>query len=206
MKRLIWLPLAGFLLIAGATVAAAAPSIVDSARGLIGAAGQGLVDGSAALTDADAAIPGHGLLDEVLTELVDQGVITQVQADAITGALETRIEEQRAEMEARREQMRETAEQVRTFLEDGVITQDEINQLPDDNPLREVFNSIAENGQVTQEQLQQLGPGFGPGMGPGGPGMGPGRHHGPGTWFAPDGQDTNSDSDSDSDAGASPNS
>jgi hypothetical protein len=35
MKRLIWLPIAGFLLIAGATVAAAAPALLDSAKGLV---------------------------------------------------------------------------------------------------------------------------------------------------------------------------
>ena len=49
MKRLICLPIAGFLLIAGATVAAAAPSLVDSARGLISANGQAV--GVAAVLD-----------------------------------------------------------------------------------------------------------------------------------------------------------
>ena len=54
-------------------------------------------------------------------------------------------------------------QQIQGFLSDGVITQDEVNQLPADSPFRQVFNSIAQNGQITLEQLQQLRM-FGPGM------------------------------------------
>ena len=97
-------------------------------------------------------------------------------------------------------------EQVQGFLEDGVITQEEISQLPEDNPLRQAFDSIAQDGQITLDQLKDLGPGWGFGFmrgGPGGPG-GPGMHgHGPGFWFqVPD----TTDSSSDANTGASSNS
>lgn len=184
MKRLIWLPLAGFLLIAGATIAAAAPALVDSAKGLIVAADPGASPGPVTI-GSDLDHPGQDLVSQVLADLVSQNVITQAQSDAITGELQTRIDAQRADMEAQREQMRQTMEQVQGFLEDGTITQDEIDQLPADSPLRTAFDSIAQDGKITVEQLRDLGPGFGFGFfgrGQGGPG-GPGGHgHGPRMW------------------------
>ena len=192
MKRLIWLPVAGFLLIAGAAVAAAAPSIVS-------------VLPTAGAVDDAVGLRAGDLLEEVLADLVDQGVITQEQSDAIVGALEAKVDERRAEAEARREEMRQTWEQVQGFLEDGVITQDEINQLPEDSPLREAFNSIAEDGQITADQLRELGPWGGHRFGP--------RHgDGPRVWIdGPNfrfddsdddsGSDSNSDSESDSTSG-----
>jgi hypothetical protein len=168
MKRLIWLPIAGFLLIAGATVAAAAPSLLGDARGL-------LVD-SQADTDTvtvtgDADHPGRDLLATVLADLVSNGTITQAQSDAITQALQDKVDERIAEMEARRTL-------IQGFVADGVITQDEINQLPADDPLRVAFDSIADDGQISLDQLRALGP-FG---GPRGHG-GPGGMHGPGGGF-----------------------
>lgn len=166
MKRLIWLPLAGFLLIAGAAVAAAAPSLVDQARGLVGA---GVQDDSGTITvgNADLAHPGRDLLADVLADLVSNNTITQAQSDAITQALADKVDAVKADMEARRTL-------IEGFVEDGVITQDEIDQLPADDPLRVAFDSIANDGQVTLDQLRGLGPGFGPGFGPGHHGRGPG--------------------------------
>ena len=195
MKRLIWLPVAGFLLIAGAAVAVAAPSLLT-----VSPAFTATTDG-----DVSTASPfrAGGLLEEVLADLVGQDVISQDQADAIVDALEARADEKLAEMEARREEMHQNWELIRGFLEDGVITQAEIDQLPADSPLREVFDSIADDGQVTVDQLRELRPGLGRGLGRGegrgfgqgfGPGFAPG--HGPGFWTdAPD--DTDADSDSD---------
>jgi len=204
MKRLIWLPIAGFLLIAGAAVAAAAPSIVDSAKGLLGAADQKVSAGTITVNaDSDLVHPGQDLLNEVLADLVSQDVITQAQSDAISEALQARVDERRADIEAQREEMRQTMEQVQGFLEDGVITQEEISQLPEDNPLRQAFDGIAQDGQITLDQLKDLAPGWGFGFMRGGPG-GPGMHgHGPGFWFqVPD----TTDSSSDSNTGASSNS
>ena len=55
MKRLVWLPVAGFLLIAGAAVAAAAPGLADSAKNLVGINQAG---GSTASPDPSSAPSG----------------------------------------------------------------------------------------------------------------------------------------------------
>src|SRR6188768_2231762 len=127
MKRLIWLPLAGFLLIAGAAVAAASPGLAEKAAGLIGQANgptstsspspspedpdnEDANDDSDTTTDADGK-GGHGfgfhvdmaapgqLLDDVLTDLVASGTITQAQADAINDALDQAVADKQAEFE-----------------------------------------------------------------------------------------------------------
>jgi hypothetical protein len=175
-RKLIGIPLAGLLLVGGATAvfaqSGAATALVDGAKG------------------------AGGLLAEVLSELVDDGTITQDQADAITDRLETRREEARAETEALREQLR-------TFLEDGTLSADELAQLPEDNPLRNL-DEFLDDGQLTQDELQQLrGPWFGPGVGPG---FGRG-HHGGGFFFGPGPDRNGTDDDGDGatpDASASP--
>jgi hypothetical protein len=154
--------LAGALLIGGAAVAAAAPSAVQEVTGAV------------------LSVPGRAgdLLAEVLADLVSQNVITQAQSDAITDGLETRIEEKRAEFEAEREALRAQHEQLRTFLEDDVITADEIASLPDGG-LKTALQSIAVDGQVTRDQLEQLR------LLMGGPGRGHHFRGGPGFWHAP---------------------
>lgn len=163
MKRLIWLPIAGFLLIAGAAVAAAAPSLVDQARGVLGPGVQDEV-GTVTVGSARLGHPGQDLLAEVLADLVGDGTLTQAQSDAITQGLQDKADELRAQFESRRTL-------IEGIVEDGVITQEEIDQLPADDPLRVAFDSIANDGQITLDQLRGLGPGFGPGhhgRGPGG--------------------------------------
>jgi polyhydroxyalkanoate synthesis regulator phasin len=115
---------------------------------------------------------GGTILSDVLDELVTDGTINQTQADAIEEAITERRSELREEAEARREQMR-------TFLEDGTLSADELAQLPEDHPLRNL-DSFLEDGQLTQDELRQLrrvGPGVGPGFGrgQGGPFFGPDR-------------------------------
>ena len=215
MKRLIWLPLAGFLLIAGAAVAVASPGLAESARDLLGVGSAGAAASPAPSEEPSASSEpsndsdsetgsdsdsesgtksgsepdelhgfGHGLvgagqdlLDQVLADLVTQGVITQAQSDAITAALQTAIGDKQAELDAQRQEMEQMLTQIQGFLEDGVITSDEIAQLPADNPFSNLTDILAD-GQITQEELQSIGfdhffggPG-GPGhFGPGGPGF-----------------------------------
>jgi hypothetical protein len=193
MKRLIWLPLAGFLVIAGAAVAAASPGLTDTAKGLFGAdqAEGASASPSASSSPADGSghksghafgfglVNGDGesVLDQVLADLVTAGTITQAQSDAITQGLQSAVDQKQAEMEAQRQQMEQMLTQIQGFLEDGVITSDEIAQLPADNPFSNLQDILAD-GQITQEELQSIGfdhffggPG-GPGhFGPGGPGF-----------------------------------
>jgi hypothetical protein len=119
--------------------------------------------------------PG-AVLHEVLSDLVTKGTITQAQADAITAALEAK----REAFQAERQKVRET---MKTILEDGVITKDELAQLPADHPLNQLDN-LLDDGKITLDELRALGP-----MG------GLGRHggHGPG-FFGPGGPDANDDS------------
>lgn len=173
MKRLIWLPIAGFLLIAGATVAAAMPGVTSTAGSLINAQGSGL-----AITGVAFEVAGAGsLLDEVLADLVSAGTITQDQSDAIVAALTTKADEKRAEMEAQRAQMEAMRTQIQGFLEDGVISADEIAQLPADNPFTNLQDILAD-GQVTLEELQSVGPLGGGVFERGGRGHHDGRGHG----------------------------
>ena len=216
MKRLIWLPMAGFLLIAGAAAAAAAPGVADRASALLAefqqdgsspspSAGTGSGSGSGSdssprLGTGPAVGDRESLLDEVLAELVSGGVITQEQSDAITQALTDKAEQRRAEFEAERERLQQMWTQIEGFLEDDVITSDEIAELPADNPFS-TLQDILSDGQITVEELQSVAPfggrffdgphRFGP-SGPGGAG-GPGHHE---RWFF------EPDADSDTDAGS----
>jgi polyhydroxyalkanoate synthesis regulator phasin len=212
MRRLIWLPIAGFLLVAGAAIAAAAaaPTVTPLAQVNQDAASPAASAAASPSTGNDqngpGGMPGYGfgkgfvtagtdMLDQVLADLVKAGTITQAQSDAITAALKQAVTDQQAQIEQQRQLAQQEWQQIQGFLSDGVITQDEVNQLPADSPFRQVFDSIAKNGQVTLDQLQQLrqlGPGFG-GPGMGGPGMGGPGGHGPGGpgWGNGDGQNPN---------------
>jgi len=190
MRRLIWLPLGGFLLIAGAAIAAAAvPTIPPAAPQALEAASPA----PDAATDQQPSKPlwagGEDMLNQVLSDLVANNVISQDQADKITKALQDAVDQKQAQLDQQRQALQDQWTQIQGFLDDGVITQDEVDQLPADSPFRQMFDSIAQNGQVTQDQLRQLGPGgfFGPGHG---------HHMGPGHMWPDSDNDNNSDSGS----------
>jgi hypothetical protein len=188
-RKTLVLPLAGLLLVgaAGAAVAASSPSPSPGGGSVAPAADPSPSAGTTTTPD-DPADPGtlpargflheDGLLDDLLDALVADGTITADQRQAIVDALA-------AERDARIAEAQERAEQLRSFLEDGAITQEEFDQLPEDSRLRELAG-IMDDGQITTEELRSLGGfggrghgfgpgrGFGPGVGPGfGPGFGP---------------------------------
>lgn len=161
MRKLITGAVAGVLIVAGALVASAQ------------------TDESATTTTAESS-PGaavgrhHAFLEEALDGLVADGTLTQAQADAVVAATEATATAHRAEREALRVQME-------SFWEDGVLTADEIAQLPEDHPLRDPDGPAAEylaDGQLTEaerevlhDELHALGGGRRGGMGRGfGPG------------------------------------
>ena len=94
---------------------------------------------------------GMDFLSEVLADLVDDGTIDQAQADAIVAAVETKAEEVRTERQAQREL-------IAGFLEDDVITSDELAQLPDDHPFNNPDGPYAEaaaDGELTMEEIKE---------------------------------------------------
>ena len=96
--------------------------------------------------EADSTRPN--ILADVLADLVTGGTINQDQSDKIVAALDARRTELRAARDAARAQMQ-------AFLEDGVISADELAQLPSDSPLRGL-GSILDDGQITQDELRSL--------------------------------------------------
>jgi len=94
------------------------------------------------------------VVSEVLNDLVNDGTINQDQADAILTALH----EKRLEI---RENIREHRELMRSLWEDGVLTSDEIDQLPPEHPFRNPDGPVAEyleDGELTREELRELRP------------------------------------------------
>lgn len=132
-RRLIGIPLAGLLLVGGATVALAHGGYLGG-----GPEGTGTI------------------LSDVLDELVTDGTINQSQADAIETAVDERRTELRTEAEALREQMQE-------FLSDGTLSADELAQLPADHPLRNLDQFLEDGQLTQDElrQLGGFGRGFG---------------------------------------------
>ncbi|MEL7564414.1 MAG: hypothetical protein AAGU27_05965 [Dehalobacterium sp.] len=63
----------------------------------------------------------------ILTELVDEGIITQAEADAIQEKLQEKMEAQREEMAAKQKEMME--EKYSKLIEEGIISQNTADQL-----------------------------------------------------------------------------
>lgn len=96
----------------------------------------------------------NAILEEVLEDLVASGTIEQEQADAITEALVVKAESIRA-------QRQEVRDLIRGSLEDGVMTEDELAQLPDDHPFNDPDGSFAEalqDGELTRAEIAQVRP------------------------------------------------
>jgi hypothetical protein len=97
----------------------------------------------------------HGsVLEDVLSDLVEDGTIDQGQADAIVEALDAKTAE-----------FRTAAQDLRGlivgFLEDGVITAEELDQLPDVfpfNDLERIFGDALDDGELTLEEFQEAFP------------------------------------------------
>jgi hypothetical protein len=98
------------------------------------------------------------VLDEVLGTLVAEGTITQGQAEAVKEALQAKGEELKAEREARRAERRADREQIREFLDDGVIDAGELAQLGDGHPFNDPDGPLADaldDGELTRDELRE---------------------------------------------------
>lgn len=95
---------------------------------------------------------GGGVLAEVLGDLVEDGTITPEQSDAVLAALEQR----RAEA---LEAMSEWRTKLASFWEDGVLTMEEIEQLPIADRLTDPDGPLAqalEDGSITRQEFSDL--------------------------------------------------
>lgn len=102
--------------------------------------------------DSEKGARLFGFLEEVLSDLVGDGVIDQGQADAIVSAAETKVEEAR---EARKE----LHELFKSLIDDGVLTEDEASQLPEDHwVFNEAFDEAWEDGELTTEEMRENSP------------------------------------------------
>ena len=176
MKKVLAALAASGVLIAGGFVTSAVSAPAS-------AVAQEAPDATDGTTD-DVVRPEKGaILDEVLADLVTDGVIDSDQAAQIKDALEAKHEELREQFGDRGPRHRGNRDgdrlEMRSFLEDGVIDADELAQLPDGHPLTDPEGPAAEyldDGQLTAEELEELHAEFGghrgPGRGFGGPAVG----------------------------------
>ena len=91
----------------------------------------------------------------MLDDLVAKGTITAAQKQAIVDGLQAE-REQRTAMKARMEALRAQAEKVKGFMSDGQITQEELDKLPADSPLRKLTN-LMDDGKITTDELRSIG-------------------------------------------------
>jgi hypothetical protein len=153
MKKLIATTAAAGVLVAGAFVAAtvttnpADAQVPDS------------VTEQQDITDPHARPDRGAIFVEVLEGLVTDGTIDSGQADAIKEAFEAKRDEIAEEFGPRPERGRGFHRgALRDLLADDVITQAEIDALPDDHPLRTGESPLSElledDGQITREELE----------------------------------------------------
>jgi hypothetical protein len=108
-------------------------------------------------TEADNVRPHHrhgAVLQEVLDDLVADGTISQDQADAIADALVAKAEVLKAEKE-------ELRQLIYGFLEDDVITAEELAQLPDDHIFNDPNGPFADaiaDGELTRDEIASVVP------------------------------------------------
>ena len=118
-----------------------------------------LVAGSVALantgrrgTDQGGPTGRVAVLDEVLGDLVEDGTITEHQSDTIVAA----VEEAKTEALAA---VREARARLGSFWEDGVLTSEEIAELPFADRITDPEGPLADalaDGEITKEELREL--------------------------------------------------
>ena len=115
---------------------------------------------TATAAPAATAKPAKPARDSALTDALDtlvaDGTITAAQRQAVIDAVASERKVRFDAFKVKREEAKAQFKQVRTFLEDGVITQQEFDQLPADSHLRKL-DSLMEDGKITTEELKELG-------------------------------------------------
>ena len=96
----------------------------------------------------------RSILEDVLSDLVEDGTIDQSQADAIVEAVDAKAAELRASAEPFRGL-------IARLFEDGVLTAEELEQLPDVfpfNQLERILSDALDDGEVTLDEFKEAWP------------------------------------------------
>lgn len=148
MRKIIASMAAAGVLVAGAFVASTVTGTEASAQ----------TEDAPVVTEQVRRPHGGAILDEALGELVEDGTLTQSQADAVKDALAEKrdeLKEKFGERRDRREGHRRIRVQIQEWLEDGVITADELSELDGDLPIFAEDGPLAEaleDGEITQAE------------------------------------------------------
>ncbi len=157
LSKTLAIPIIGVLLIvgAGAVLAATATPAPAGTDGVVPAAP------TATPTPTPTARPSaqDTVLSDVLDGLVSKGTITAAQKTAVLDALQAKRDQIAADRKAAADALKAERQQIKDFLSDGQITQDELNQLPADSPLRQL-TSLMSDGKITIDELRTLGNGI----------------------------------------------
>jgi polyhydroxyalkanoate synthesis regulator phasin len=192
LSKTLVLPIAGLLVVvgAGAVLASTATPGTTGVGGPIAPAADTPTPTPAATSPAPApwtdrkSLATDSVISSVLDDLVAKGTITAEQKTAILDALQAKRDSLRADRQAAADALRQQLQQIRGFLSDGQITQDELDQLPADSPLRQLTN-LMDDGKITTDELRSIGGGILRDLGLGrGRGFGP-RQLGGGPWGLP---------------------
>jgi hypothetical protein len=102
-----------------------------------------------------------GFLQEVLDDLVAEGVLTESQKEAVVEAVRERAEEFDGKRPFRRgfHHGFRGGFQLRDLLDDGVVDAEELAELPEGHPLTDPEGPAAEyldDGQITRDELNEL--------------------------------------------------
>ena len=184
LSKTLVIPVAGLLVVLGAGAVLASTSSSSAANGAPVAPGADTPSAAPASPGASPkvgvkrAIPQDQTLTKVLDGLVAKGTITAAQEKAIQDGLTAERTRLQAERKAKMDALRAQAQQLKDFMSDGQITQDELNKLPADSPVRKLTNLMAD-GKITTDELKSIGRGFG-GFGGFGRGFGGFGHFGNG--------------------------
>jgi len=148
MKKILVSLVAAGVLVASAFVASSVTSSPADAQTT-----------DATVTEQSERPERGAILDEVLSGLVSDGTINQSQADAVKGAIQEKRAELKEEFGDRGPRARAQRRGVlRGLLADGVISAEEIAELPEDHPLRTGESPLSElledDGQITRGELQ----------------------------------------------------
>jgi polyhydroxyalkanoate synthesis regulator phasin len=162
LSKTLVIPVAGLLMVLGAGAVLASTSSSPAANGTTVAPAAESPSASPAASPKVRPLKAaqDQTLTTVLDDLVAKGTITAAQEKAIQDGLTAERAKQQAERKAKMDALRAQAQQLKDFMSDGQLTQDELNKLPADSPFRKLTTLMAD-GKITTDELKSIGRGFG---------------------------------------------